>query len=448
MLPVPVGTRVPVHAADRRGGRAGHLVVADDVGTVERDGVLRREVAHEPRRLPVEGLGVPRGPGGREALVLEPDGVSVDIPVARVPRDVLRGDVLGDVAVGGSQRVVPRHVGRVLDQLEGRAPARLGVVDDDGVDGRPGRGALGEVVVAVVTGAGAVLLVGRRHPVARESLGALDAGVGLGPVEPELAELVLPGGGRGRHEGDGLPVGRRAGGARRHHGIRVIGERRRVRLVTGVTGVRHRGVPLPRIRRGTSGKAEQRLGRGEQGGAAADVGVGVPAEHVALDPEEGGRPSQRVDAGGDGASGAAVRAVPALGLRAGEEGAVDEVHRAVAAVGVVLAGVGLPPALRVGDRLEHRLRDAVVLRRTGERRRPGGRAGVRRGSGGLGRPEREGAEERQDRGERHDAAAHSPRRGGVGHGMRLRGVAAAAGGLTSQPPPPWLRIRWLIDAIS
>ena len=130
-LPVPVGARVPVHPRDVGRRDARDLVVAEDVLHVERDVVLACEVLHEARRRAIHRLAEPLGAGRREALVLETDRVAVDVPVARVPADVLRLEVLRDVPVRRAEGVLPRQVRRVRDELEGRLVARLGVVDDD-----------------------------------------------------------------------------------------------------------------------------------------------------------------------------------------------------------------------------------------------------------------------------------------------------------------------------
>src|SRR5690606_38907555 len=99
-----------------------------------RDVVLAREVAHEPGRAAVHRLGVPRAPLGQVPLVLQADGAGVDVPVAAVPGDVARAHVLGDVAVAGTQGVVPAHVPRVADGAGHAVEGRLAVVDDDVVD--------------------------------------------------------------------------------------------------------------------------------------------------------------------------------------------------------------------------------------------------------------------------------------------------------------------------
>ena len=181
MAPVPVRARVGVHAGDVRAGRPGHVVVAEDVLPVQRDVVLLRQVPHQPRRRAVHRLGVPGARVGQEALVLDADRLGVGVPVARVPADVLRLDVLRDVPVRGADGVVPGQVRRVLHELQRGVPGALGVVDDDRVDLLVRR-AVGLVVVAVVPAA--EVLVRRRHPLAaqvRRALGARVVGRRAGP---------------------------------------------------------------------------------------------------------------------------------------------------------------------------------------------------------------------------------------------------------------------------
>ncbi len=154
--------------------------------------------------------------------------------------------------------------------------------------------------------------------------------------------------------------------------------------------MRDGGVPGARVGGGPGRQAERALLLGEERRAAADVGDVGRAQRLTRQTEQRGRPTEGVDGArrggrGEGARRRAVRAVLALGRVVGEERAVDEVHRAVAAVGVVLAGVALPAGLAVGHRLEDALRDAELARRRGEGRLAGGRArGRTRGRAGRG----------------------------------------------------------------
>ena len=314
-----------------------------------------REVLHEARRRAIHRLAEPLGAGRGEALVLEADRVAVDVPVARVPADVLRLEVLRDVPVRRAQRVLPRDIGRVGDELEGRLVARLGVVDDDVGDLR-GRGPAREVVVAVVAGVGAELLVGSRDPLAVETGRAVDGpAVGL-LQQAEAGELGLVGAdlrGQQRHV---LAVDGLARGAGGDHGERVVGEGRSDVLLRGAGRLGHGGIPGPRSGRGPERQPEGALLGGQQGGAAADVGELVRAQRLLVEPGEGGSARQRV---GDRCRGGGSRGAEPLGVGGGAEAGVDEVHRAVAARGAV-AGVEVPAGLRVGDGLEHRLGHAEL----------------------------------------------------------------------------------------
>ena len=170
------------------------------------------EVRHQPRRRAVHRLRVPGVRGGQEPLVLQADRLGVDVPVARVPGHVLAPHMLGDMPVGGAQRVVPGHVGGVLDQVEDGVPGALGVMDDDVVDRLRG-GPVGQVVVAVV-------VASRRTP--RTAPGSTrrtrpradsgPAGGRGGSPAPRSCRRVRGEAGR-RGEGDPLAVVGRARGA-------------------------------------------------------------------------------------------------------------------------------------------------------------------------------------------------------------------------------------------
>ncbi len=188
VAPVPVRPRVDVHGRHVAGDGAGDVVMAEDVRAVQRDVVPLGEVAHQPRRAAVHRLGVPGAGLRQEALVLDADGLGVDVPVARVPGDVPGPHVLGDVTVGRADRVVPAHVGGVGHQPEGLVVGLLGVVDDDVVDPLVAR-PVGQVVVAVVAGGVRQLLVGRGKPLTGEFLRALD-GLALSLAQPQAVHLL------------------------------------------------------------------------------------------------------------------------------------------------------------------------------------------------------------------------------------------------------------------
>ena len=78
---------------------AGDVVVPDDVCAVKWDAVLGGQVAHQRCRSVIHILGIPGRALDRIALVLDPDRVTVEIPVACVPGDVLGLNHLCDMAV-------------------------------------------------------------------------------------------------------------------------------------------------------------------------------------------------------------------------------------------------------------------------------------------------------------------------------------------------------------
>ena len=228
------------------------------------------QVSDQLRRALVERLGVPVGAGGREALVLQADRVHVHVPVAGVPRDVGVVDVLGDVAVDRPERVVPRDVRRVADEIEGGVVGRLGVVDDDVLDVHvllP----VGEVVVAVGPRRLAVVLVRRGEPLAVQSGRAVRATAGHSrQTEPRNGQLV----------------DRRRGARTQRHALTVVGGARLAgaddledllgepqcgRLVVGAAVARDRGGPVTEVL-GSPGLA---LVVGQHRRATADVGDGV-----------------------------------------------------------------------------------------------------------------------------------------------------------------------------
>ncbi len=341
VLPVPVRPGVPVHSSHRGGCSAGNLVMADDVRPVQRDAVLRRQVGDELRGGLVHRLGVPGALGG-VALVLETDGVHVDVPVAGVPGDVLGLDVVGDVPVTRAKRVLPGDVAWVGHQPDRAVVARLGVVDDDVVDVHVGL-AVGEVVVAVrVRVRVAVPLVWRGDPLAAKRRGAVRAGVGRRRGARRRRDIEAPMSG----QPDVLPVGGDPVGAlldRAEHPARerigLGGLRRPAVLADRVVPRRHRGA-------GAGWLAELSLVRREQRRAAADVRRVVGLELLAVqlrqargyvDGAQGGRTS-----GGDG------RPVTLGGAHVGDLH-VSEVQRPVAAGGAHRGAVVVPTRLQIGD---------------------------------------------------------------------------------------------------
>ena len=150
--------------------------MAYDVRSVEREAEPLRLVTRQPGERPVQLGREPLRALQGEALVLDPDGVRVHVPVARVPGDVLRRHHLRDATVRGADHVMGAHVRvRVLELRERRVVALLSVVDDHVADRQAVAGTVGEVVVAVVERAGAVLSVRRRQELALQLPRALSA---------------------------------------------------------------------------------------------------------------------------------------------------------------------------------------------------------------------------------------------------------------------------------
>src|SRR5699024_8508265 len=101
VLPVPVRSRIPMHRLRTAGQRSRSLVVADDVAAIARDVVLARKMTHEVGGVAIHLFGVPLAVAGL-ALVLDADGMRVDVPVAGLPADVLGLEMLRDVPVLGA----------------------------------------------------------------------------------------------------------------------------------------------------------------------------------------------------------------------------------------------------------------------------------------------------------------------------------------------------------
>ena len=132
--PVPVrpGIGVVRRAAAAAAG-CRHFGVADDVLPVDRHQRAPRNPRGEPGRGVVLRVGEALR-AVRVALVLDSDGVGVDLPVAGVPGDVREVDELHDPAAARDDVVRRRMCARAL-QPPDRAPERaLGDVHDDPVD--------------------------------------------------------------------------------------------------------------------------------------------------------------------------------------------------------------------------------------------------------------------------------------------------------------------------
>ncbi len=134
LAPVPVPPRIAVVAgAAEPAARAGHLRVADQVRAVDRQQRAPREVRGQARRGPVLRLREARRVV-RPALVLDPDRLGVDVPVAGVPRDVGEVDELHDPARAGDDEVRGGVRPPVPQPAHGAPEAALGDVDDDAAD--------------------------------------------------------------------------------------------------------------------------------------------------------------------------------------------------------------------------------------------------------------------------------------------------------------------------
>ena len=202
--PVEVRARIPVHPRLEGCGRPRHLVVADHVLTVDRNCVAVGEISRQTRKRAIELLREPLVALRRKPLVLDPDRVTIDPPIARVPSDVARRHHLRHLPVRRPQDVVRADVGeRILEQRDRRVVCDLGVVDHDEANAQPVSGPIGEVVVPVVTGIGGVLLVRGRDEPARETVRA------LGPRGLRVPQVLRTG--RRRRSRSDLPRCRRRG---------------------------------------------------------------------------------------------------------------------------------------------------------------------------------------------------------------------------------------------
>ncbi len=120
-------------AGQQRVVRVRDLVVADDVLPVDRNPVRARDPRDEARRGRVLGPREARRVE-RHPLVLDPDRLRVDPPVAGVPGDVRVTDDLDDPARAGDD-VVGGRMRLLVPQPRERSPERpLGDVDDDQAD--------------------------------------------------------------------------------------------------------------------------------------------------------------------------------------------------------------------------------------------------------------------------------------------------------------------------
>ena len=72
--------------------------------------------------------------------MLEAEGVHVVVPVPCMPADIFGIEVLRNVTIRRPQRVVPREVTRLFDELNGVVIGLLSVVDDDPRQRRRGGG--------------------------------------------------------------------------------------------------------------------------------------------------------------------------------------------------------------------------------------------------------------------------------------------------------------------
>ena len=348
-----------MHAADPRGCQSGHLVVTDDVCAVHRDAVGAAHVPGEPGAAAIHDLGVPVVALGGEALVLQPDRVHVHVPVAGVPADVLGLQVLGDVTVGRTDQVVPRHVRRVGDQLDADFVTALGVVNDDMRELRRARSER-QVVVAVVDLGRSVQLVRRRHPFDAETVRSVDrtggASPGLGAGNHPVTALAGGADGLSAHRVAGTPVAHRHTGPQ--IGQDVVGV---LHLCGGGTQAARRGdgfVPGRGIGGCTDGATVRALACGEQRCSGTDVARGVRAERVGGDAGRCGRGAQGVDRG------AVVLALGGALLR--HRRAVDQMHGAVSEAAAGASGVVGPAGLSVADRREEGRRNGELAAGIGE----------------------------------------------------------------------------------
>ncbi len=390
MVPVPEGARIPVLGLDLGVQDARHLVVADDVLTVQRDVVLPGQVLHQGRRGLVLRLGVPAAVLDRVALVLDTDRVHVEGLVARVPRLVLVLDHLGDQAVGGADQVVRAGVrAGVLEDTQGALVAALGVVQQDGVDLVAGLGAARDAVVAPVVQTVAVLLERGGAEVAVQAGRAVGGRGGLGGVGGREVEVGAPVGLHRRvgRQREVLAVHGEApltGLDRLEHALR---EQLRALVVGCLAGAGHGRIPGAGVLRQRAGGVLLVLG--EERGARPDALGGVAAHLLGRRVDQLGRLVQGVQARVarvdgllaqaregllgvevllDGRVAAAVHVLELVlapvGVAVTEVLGVDvrEPHHVVGAGGARQPVVVLPARLPVRDRHQHALRDVELLR--------------------------------------------------------------------------------------
>ena len=318
---------------------------------------LGRQVLGQLGRRPVERVGVPAALAGGVPLVLEADRVHVDVPVAGVRGDVVRGDVLGDVPVSGPDGVVPGDEAvRRLDEADAVVVVALGVVHDQVVDADVVL-AVGEVVVDVGLGVGRVgLHVERLDRLALDRLGALDlvhSGLqrtrGLQTGAVELGVRVCG-------QGDGVTEVGGLGRAAAQHVEGLSRELHHLGLVRGAGVVGDRLGPVLGALRG-----RVRLVRRQDGSAPADVGHRVGTDPLGGVAGQVGRERQ-----GSGPVGSAAT-VPLRRVDGVVDGEVGEVHDAVPARGARRSVVLAPPRAEVAHGEKHVLGDTAHAGRTLER---------------------------------------------------------------------------------
>ncbi len=227
-VPVPEDARVGVVAAR-------HLVVTDDVRPVPGYAVPRADVRGEEGRAPVHDVGEELRTV-HPPLVLDADAAGVDVPVARVPGDVLLPYALGDMAVTGPHHVVGRDLlGGIAENTDRRGEQLLGDMDDDAVD----------TALGGVRGDGVVRRVGGRPECRRVVRGARHGGTARADAGTSAAAAVTTAPWRSLLRCIALLQGPGS-----LHGGRVStrrGRRSRLSLMTSERGLRFRTTVSPHV---------------------------------------------------------------------------------------------------------------------------------------------------------------------------------------------------------
>jgi hypothetical protein len=364
-----------VHPGVQRRDRAGDLVVPDDVRAVQRHAVALGEVAHQAGGGAVHLLGVPCAALDRHPLVLDPDRVTVHVPVAGVPRHVLVAHHVHHGAVRRADQVVAADgAGGVAEHRHGGVVGDLGVVDHDVADVQPVVRPAGEVEVAVVARVlGVVPLVGGQQ------VDAPEVGRAVEGARPRGAELQRAGGRpvgghRPRGQRDELAVAGAPGRAAPDRPVDNLGEVQRDRSLGGAGVARRRPVPVGEVRRGVPGRL---VGEGgQQRRPAADVVGRVALQQLGVQAEQAAGIAQR-GAGLLWRGQPLRRAVQPPAVPQACHRRVEQVHRAVAAGDARGAAVVLPAREVVGDRQQQRLRHAELARRVAEHGLERGRVRIR-----------------------------------------------------------------------